>query len=66
VVQDLHHQDVVSMSNLEMILESIFNSHIQLKAQWDAIISRKGKEIFKPNQINNEFVEDLLHQDVHS
>jgi len=30
----------------------------------DTIISRKGKEIFNQNQINNECVEDLLHQDV--
>jgi hypothetical protein len=30
----------------------------------NAIISRKGKEIFNQNQINNECVEDLLHQDV--
>jgi len=30
----------------------------------NAIISRKGKEIFNQNQINNEDVEDLLHQDV--
>jgi hypothetical protein len=28
----------------------------------DAIISRKGKKIFNQNQFNNEYVEDLLHQ----
>jgi len=27
----------------------------------DAIISRKGKEIFNANEIDNEYVEDLLH-----
>jgi len=30
----------------------------------NAIISRKGKEIFNQNQINNECVEELLHRDV--
>jgi hypothetical protein len=30
----------------------------------DGIISRKGKEIFNQNQIDNECVEDLLHQNV--
>jgi hypothetical protein len=29
----------------------------------DAIISRKRKEIFNQNQINNECVMDLLHRD---
>jgi hypothetical protein len=30
----------------------------------DAIISKKGKEIFNQNQIGNECVKDLLHRKV--
>jgi len=32
----------------------------------NTIISRKGKEIFNDNQIDNEYVKDLLHRDAWS
>jgi hypothetical protein len=31
-IWDLHHEDVTSMSNLEMILEVVLHSYVQLEA----------------------------------
>jgi hypothetical protein len=55
------------MLNLEMSLKPVLHSLMQLEAHrdvaiCDTIISRKGTKTFNQNQINNEGVEDLLHQ----
>jgi hypothetical protein len=46
-----------------MTLEVILHSLVEFKARHDAMNLRKGKNIFNQNQFDNEYVEDLVHQD---
>ncbi len=65
-VRDAHHEDVTSMSNLEMTLEAILHHLCSLKPIKHGHMGRHNfkerKKKFNQNQISNECVEDLLHQ----
>jgi UV DNA damage repair endonuclease len=67
MVQDLHHKDVVSMTNLKMTPEQVLHSFVQLEARktWSYMtpyFQGKEKKSSTKNQINDECVKDLLHQ----